>query len=160
MAAQLDGATLPVQRLDGHRQAIDVQALIEAVGPLAHGHTLILAHIEEPAGESLLRVSQSIEVLVEQAEAALVLGHQREAGAVDDLADAQPDREALGELRLAGPQRSHQRQAVPRLGGGRQRGRQLACLPGGPGDRPPGRVAFEVIVRPAHELPIPAAPAW
>ena len=49
---------------------------------------------------------------MEERQPALVLGHQREARAVDDLADAEADREALGELRLAGAERPDEREAV------------------------------------------------
>ena len=76
-----------------------------------------------PARVSLVP-GEAIEVLVEERQPALVLRHQREAGAVDDLGDAEPAGEALGELGLAGTERSHERDPVAGAGdrGERRRG--------------------------------------
>ena len=91
---------------------------------------VVLALVEQAAGQHLVGAGKPVEVLVEQREPALVLGHQREAGAVDDVVDAQPHREALGELRLAGTQRPHQRESIARLGDRRQRRGEGARLLG------------------------------
>ena len=60
-----------------------------------------------------------------------VLGHEREARAVDDLAHAQARRETLGELRLAGAQRPDQRDSVAGASNSRQRGGEIARLVAG-----------------------------
>ena len=54
-----------------------------------YGGTVVLALVEQPTGECLICACEAVEILVEEREATLVLGHECEAGAVDDIVDAQ-----------------------------------------------------------------------
>ena len=60
-----------------HRRAV------QPVGPLGERHPRVLALVEQAALEGLLGAREAVQVLVEQRQPAGVLGHQREAGAVD-----------------------------------------------------------------------------
>ena len=75
----------------------------------------VLPFVEQAAGQDFVGAGQSVEVLVEERQPAGVLGHQREAGAVDDFLDAQPRGEALGELRLTGAERANEGNSVAGL---------------------------------------------
>ena len=69
-----------------HGEAVGVEAVVEPVGPLAERDAVVLALVEEAAVERLRRATEAVEVLVEEGQPALVLGHEREARAVDDVA--------------------------------------------------------------------------
>ena len=55
-AADLDVTSVLVDRFDGHRQPRRIELVIESVGPFAERDTLILALIEQSAGDASRRL--------------------------------------------------------------------------------------------------------
>ncbi len=70
----------------------------------------IVALVEQAGGPGLLGITQAVGVDVVERQAAGMLVHEDEGRAVDDLSHAEPLRDPLRQLRLAGAERADQRE--------------------------------------------------
>ena len=110
------------------------QRVTHPLRPLDQGHAARLAVVDQAAGDGVTRVPQPVEVLVEQVEPAVVLGHEDEARGVDRVVDAEAGPEPLRQLRLAGAEVAGQRDDVAGLRDARERGAEALGRVGIAGD--------------------------
>ena len=123
-----------------------VELVGQSFAPFDERDAVLLPIVDEAAANHVLRAAQPVQVLVEEWQATVgVLGHEREAGAVDHVVHAEPGREPLRELSLPCAERPEQCDAVAGLGdraeGRRERPRLLGT------HRPHGRAREHVPAR-------------
>ncbi len=76
MTADLDLAGLRAGGLDGHGQARWIEPFVEPVCPFAEGDAVVLALVEEAAGEDLVGAFEAVQILVEEGQPSLVLAKE------------------------------------------------------------------------------------
>src|SRR6185312_2561118 len=85
-----------------HVEAVGGEQRAHAVAPLHDGHRVAPHEVVEPEVVQLLQVVEPVHVDVHERRGGVVFAHDGERGAHDRLADAERDRDPLGEHGLAG----------------------------------------------------------
>jgi hypothetical protein len=159
-----DRAWLVARAVDDHVEPLRGERRPEPIRPFDEGHAARLTIVDEAAGERIARVRKSVQVDVEEGQAALVLGHQDEAGRGDRPRNAETGAERLGQVCLARPQVAPEAEDVAGLRRPRkstaERGRRTrigadeeALLVGRDGHRRPSVAEGELARRP-HVRPV------
>ena len=104
-AGGVDGhhtVVVAVAGLEQHAQPVAREHGADAVTPLDHGDRLTADQVVEPEVVELLQVVEPVDVDVHQRQWCVVLAHDGERRAHHRFGDAERDRDALRQHRLAG----------------------------------------------------------